>query len=141
MATQLDRDARIGNFASATKFMLCFNSQGTLDNETAYISFGGYEAAAEAEVNIALPFDALIRGLRANVHLASGDVDDAVTLRVAGASTGLTCTIVDPATAASDLTHQVYVTAGQLFCIMVVAPDGTNPRTLTGSVIVEPMAG
>lgn len=109
--------------ASAYTTQVIPGSRVTLvSNATRYIPmYGGWLSATEGHVNAPCPTNVSISFLSVELSAAPAGVQSyAFTLMVNGSPSALTCTVTGAATTASDTTHSVSITAGNLIDIKVV---------------------
>lgn len=95
----------------------------------------GAGSATELVVSASVPMAGTLKNLYVSLSAAPGAGQTVIaTLRVNGLDTGVTCTIADSATSASDLTHTAAITAGQLWSVKTVYSAGAASSVPKGAI-------
>ena len=88
---------------------------------TVFAAPGSGVGSTTVELQVPVPRAGVLRNLRVKCQTAPGTGNtDAVTVRVNGVNSALTCNVVTTATTGSDLTHAPAVAAGDLVSVQVV---------------------
>ena len=107
---------------------------------TFYVAFGSFTVnTTESGVAIPLPVGGTLANLNVTASTPAGPGNTwTFTVRLAGASTGVTCAISGNAsTSCSDTTHTSAVTAGQTVDLQAVPTSNPATMTITWSVVVQ----
>lgn len=105
---------------------------------TYYLGLGAAAASTSNEYKVRVPATGKLRNLYALAGVAPSGGTAAVTVRVNGADTAITCTVADGGTTAQDTTHSVNVNAGDQVSIKVVCSAGTPPQRFTVTLALTP---
>jgi len=114
----------------------------TGNNAITYVGMGE-SAATENKVSIPSPFSGTVSGFRIRTNVGpdsgGGTQSYTFTLRVAGSSTSLTCTIAEAATACNNLVNSAAINAGDPVSVQVQESGAGTPTavSVTWSFLVQ----